>query len=523
MAGLTACDDHVGRNCAYSSPSKSPAVLLTAVVLGSSMAFIDSTVVNVAVPAIQKNLGASLAAMQWIVNGYTLVLGAFIIIGGSLGDHLGRRKIFLAGVILFAAASLLCGFAPTTVILIAARVIQGLGGAMLIPGSLAIISSSFPENERGKAIGVWAAGSALSAAVGPILGGLLVDHVSWRSVFFINIPIAVCVVFLSFAGIPESRDKVSHPIDWFSGALAALSLGGISFGLIEGPERGWSSAEVLVAIAIGVILLCIFVWRQFKARNPMMPPDLFKSRTFSGVNVMTLLLYGALSGALFFLPFNLIQVRGYSAAAAGASFLPFAILMGGFSRWAGGLVNRFGTKLPLIVGPLVVSAGFLALAFAGSANYWLSIFPGVFLLGAGMTITVAPLTTAVMGSIPQEQAGIGSGINNAVSRIAGLLAVAALGAVVTGIYAKDLIGRSASLSLQDRQQIASTVHELLAAPVPKDLSADQSNDLKKSRVEAFLKGYQLAFMIAAGLAVLSAGVAAATVVPVKKPAKKPST
>lgn len=520
MVSRTPCDDKLGSGCKHDAKPKSPGVLLAAVVLGSSMAFIDGTVVNVAVPAIQKDFSASLAAMQWVVNGYTLILGALIMIGGALGDHVGRRKIFLAGVILFAGASLLCGLAPSAAVLIAARVIQGLGGAMLVPGSLAIISSAFDEKERGQAIGVWAAGSAISAAVGPILGGWLVDNVSWRGVFYINLPIAAVTVVLTLKGITESHDAKSSPIDWISGALAALSLGGISYGLIEAPERGWTSPDVLVAIIVGTILLAAFIWRQFSAAHPMMPPDLFKTQTFSGVNVMTLLLYGALSGALFFLPFNLIQVQHYSAAAAGASLLPFAILMGGFSRWAGGLVAKFGSKVPLVVGPLVVAAGFVALALSKSGSYWTGIFPGVFLLGSGMTITVAPLTATVMGSIPNERTGIASGINNAVSRIAGLLAVAGLGAVMVSVYTGALTKQTTALPDQIRTEIEKSSSQLLAAPIPEGLSEDQKTTVEAAKVNGFLNGYRLVMLIAAGLAALSAGVAGATVTSRPSPASE---
>jgi MFS family permease len=274
-------------------------------------------------------------------------------------------------------------------------------------------------------------------------------------------------------------------------------------------------------MAAGLCILVAFVWRQFKVRNPMTPPDLFRSKTFSGVNIMTLLLYGALAGALFFLPFNLIQVQHYSATAAGASFLPLAILMGGFSRWAGGLVSRFGSKLPLVAGPLIVAAGFIALAFARSGSYWVSVFPGVFLLGAGMTITVAPLTATVMGSIPQERSGVASGINNAISRIAGLLAVAAFGAVVTNMYLGSMRGATASLPAQDRRQIESSAHQLLAAPLPQDLSIGLQSDVQATRVHSFLNGYRLVMLMAAGLAALSAGVAASMVGPVKNSAIGP--
>jgi len=504
---------------------KSPALLLAAVVLGSCMAFIDGTVVNVALPAIQKEFHASLSAMQWVVNSYTLMLGAFILIGGSLGDHLGRKKIFLAGVILFSGASLLCGIAPTETILIVARIIQGLGGAMLIPGSLAIITAAFDEKSRGQAIGVWASGSAISTAIGPLLGGWLVDHVSWRAAFFINIPIGVLTIFLSIAGVPESKDPHAsgtpplhrgggpaspragegvHPMDWLSACLIALGLGGISYALIQAPEGGWTKPDILIALALGVAFLIAFVVRQFRAKEPMTPPELFKSKTFAGVNAMTLLLYGALAGSLFFLPFDLIQVRGYSAAAAGASFLPFTVLMGGFSRWAGGLVAKFGSKLPLIVGPAIVAVGFILLAFAAKqGSYWTTVFPGIFVMGAGMTITVAPLTATVMGSIPQEKSGVGSGVNNAISRIAGLLATAALGLVMVGAYTRSLE--------RTQPDLAKNANQLLAAPYPTNATDQDKAQLRTKRIAAFEDGFRIVMLLAAALAATSAGIAALTV------------
>ncbi len=508
MIAHTPCDERLGHRCTQSAHPTSASVLLAAVVLGSCMAFVDATVVNVALPVIQKDFRASLAAMQWVLNGYTLILGAFILIGGSLGDHLGRRKVFIWGVVLFAIASLLCGLAANVATLVAARMLQGVGGAMLVPGSLSIITSAFPEQERGKAIGVWAAGSAISTAIGPLLGGWLVDNVSWRAVFFINMPLAAATIFLAIKGIPETKDEGAGKIDWLSAFLAVLALGGISYGLIQAPEDGWTSSSIIAAFIVGLGFFTAFLWRQIKSKQPMVPPDLFRSRTFSGVNVMTLLLYGALAGSLFFVPFNLIQVRHYSAAEAGASFLPFTILMGGFSRWAGTLVTRYGSRPPLILGPAIVAVGFLALSLGRNGDYWASVFPGITLIGVGMTITVAPLTTTVMGSIPSEKAGIASGINNAVSRVAGLLAVAALGSVMVAIYTNSLMHNVGANQV-------SNANQLLTAPMPSGLSGEMKAKLAVDRTNAFLDGYRIVMWIAAGLAGASAAVAGFTVGSVK--------
>lgn len=512
MVSRTPCDEHLGRDCKEGAGPESPGLLLAAVVLGSCMAFIDGTVVNVALPAIQRSFNSSLAAMQWVVNGYTLMLGALILIGGSLGDHLGRKKVFLAGVVLFAASSILCGVATSAPMLIGARVLQGIGGALLVPGSLAIISAAFPENERSRAIGVWAAFSAISAAIGPILGGWLVDNVSWRGAFFINLPIAVATVLLAWKAVPESQDPKAGPIDWLSGIFAALGLGGLTYGLIQASKTGWTASDVLVALVVGTILVCAFVIRQCRAKAPMAPPDLFRSSTFAGANGLTFLLYGALSGALFFVPFNLIQVQGFSATAAGASFLPFTFLMGGFSRWAGGLVSKFGSKIPLIVGPVLDAVGFALLGVASHhGSYWTTVFPGIAVLGLGMTITVAPLTSTVMGAVPPEKSGIASGINNAVSRVAGLFAIAALSLVMVSVYTGVLNAKLSTVGGSARQEVMATANQLLAARVPVGLSSQIQQQIQTARISGFVAGYRLVMLIAAGLATLSAVIAAFTI------------
>jgi len=327
--------------------------VLLATILGSSLTFIDATVVNVALPALQENLDANVTDVQWVIEGYALMLASLILVSGSLGDSYGRKRIFIMGVILFTGTSLWCGLAGSIQELIIARIFQGIGGAMIVPSSLAILSSSFDDNERGKAIGMWSSFTAITAALGPLLGGWLIENYSWRWIFFINLPIAVIVLY-STTKISENKSKdQSKKLDWVGATLVTLGLGAIVYGLVESAQLGLGSSEVITLELIGVLLIGIFLIVESKIENPMMPLKLFKSRMFSGSNVLTFFLYAALSGAFFFFPFNLIQLQGYTATEAGAAFLPFVILISLLSRWAGGLVDKYGAKFPLIIGPLI--------------------------------------------------------------------------------------------------------------------------------------------------------------------------
>lgn len=495
--------------------SARPYVLATAV-LGSSMAFIDGTVLNVALPAIQRGLGASVAEMQWIVNAYMLLLGSLLLIGGAAGDRFGRKRVFALGVALFAVASAVCGLAPDSATLIAARAFQGVAAALLVPGSLALVSANFPQEVRGRAIGTWAGFAALTTAAGPLLGGWMIDFLSWRSIFFLNLPVAAATLVLAARFVPESRDPeaTTSPLDWPGAVLAVLAFAALTFGFTAAGERSLAAPATLGGLALGAVLLLAFLLREARAGAPMMPLRLFRSRTFSGANLLTLLLYFALSGVLFLLPFNLIQVHGYSALGVGAAFLPFTAVMGVMSRWAGGLIERFGPRWPLILGPLITAAGFAALALPGtSGSYWTTFFPAMLVLGIGMTISVAPLTTTVMNAVDERHTGTASGINNAASRIAGLLAVAVLGALAFGLFEPALAERLAALDLSEatRATILERNRAAVSLELPTTLDGETAEAARAAVKQSFVDGFRTVMLATAAAAALSAIVAAATI------------
>jgi EmrB/QacA subfamily drug resistance transporter len=461
-------------------------------------------------PALQTNLNATIVDVQWVIEAYSLLLAAFLLVGGSLGDHYGRRRIFLAGVTLFAFASGWCGLAPDIHQLIAARAAQGLGAALLVPGSLAIISSSFPENERGRAIGTWSGFSAITTAIGPVIGGWLIEHVSWRAVFFINIPIALLIILISLWRVPESSDRESAGLDWWGAILGALGLGALVYGLIESSRLGFGNRSVVAALVAAAALLGLFLIIEARVSNPMLPLTLFRSRTFTGANVLTFLLYGALGGTLFFLPLNLIQVQHYSATAAGAAFLPFVLIIFLLSRWAGGLVERYGPKIPLVIGPLIAALGFaLFMVPSVNASYWKNFFPAVVVLGIGMAVTVAPLTTTVMNSVTENRVGIASGVNNAVARGAGLLAIAVLGIIMLHAFNHELDQRSAGWNLPAtaRQSLEAQRSKLAAAALPEELDQLTQQMVGHAIAESFVHAFRLIMAIGATLVVAGAFIA----------------
>lgn len=419
---------------------------LVAAIVGSSMALLDSSVVNIALPAIQQALHADAAATQWIVNAYLLLLGALVLIGGSAADLYGRRRMFVVGVAVFIAASIACGLAPNVAALIVSRAAQGVGAALLTPASLAMLGATFGEHERSKAIGIWAGAGSLMMAAGPMLGGWLVDHISWRAIFLLNVPLAMAAAWLALAFGCESSDPNAKQLDWRGAASVATGLAAITWALSAIPTSGFRDRTVLAALCVGTALLISFVLiEDHLQRRAMMPLSLYRSRNFSATNALTLLLYFALGGALYYLPFGLIRLGGYSATQAGAALLPFALMMGFGASFAGTLADRLGPRLPLTIGPLVAACGFAMLALADlRQSYWTSVFPPMLLLGVGMAITVPPLTSTVMGAAGETHAGIASGVNNAVARIAGLLAVAVLGAAFFATFFFHLAGTTSA-------------------------------------------------------------------------------
>ncbi len=482
--------------------------ILAATILGSSLAFIDSTVVTVALPALQAAFQAAVADVQWIIESYILFLSSLLLVGGAAGDLFGRRRVYVAGIALFTAASALCGLANDIHMLILARALQGIGGALLVPGSLAIISSSFEEKDRGRAIGTWSGFTSITSAIGPVLGGWLVEHASWRWIFFINLPLAIVVLVLVWRHVPESRsENGKRRLDWGGGVLAAAGLGGLVYGLIESSNKGWADPGVAGALITGIVALAAFLFRERRTKDPMLPLGLFRSRNFSGANLLTLFQYAAMSGVLFFLPFDLIQVQGYTPTQAGASLLPFILIMFVLSSWAGGLVRRSGPKLPLLTGPLITAAGFALLSFPRTGGaYWTTFFPGIVVLGFGMTLVVAPLTTTVMNSVPLERAGVASGVNNAVSRVAALLAIAVFGILLVQVFTARLDRTISGLALppEIRQAIEQQKTKLAGIEISRDTPPAQALQVKESIVGSYVSGFRSVMLLASLFSLLSA-------------------
>ena len=481
--------------------------VLTATILGSSMAFIDGTVVSIALPALQATMGATISDVQWVVEAYTLFLAALMLTGGALGDRFGRKRIFLIGVALFTAGSIACGLAPNMQSLIAFRALQGIGAALLVPGSLSIISAVFPDNERGKAIGTWSAFTSITMVIGPLVGGVLIDNASWRAIFFINAPLAAIVLYLTLRYVPETRETKKRPIDFPGAALATAGLASLVYGLIEAPTLGFGHPRIVATLSAGVALLVAFVVVEWRSASPMMPLGLFRSPAFCGTNLMTLFLYGALGGSLFFVPMNLMQVQGFSATRAGAAMIPTALALILLSRWAGGLADRIGAKPLLIIGPTIAAAGFALFLVPGiGASYWTGLFPAFVVLGLGMAFTVAPLTTTVMSAVSRQHSGVASGVNNAISEAAGLLAVAVFGLAMSAAFDRGLERRltESKVAPQVREEIRSQESKLAAIEIAPRIAAAQRATLTKAISESFIDGFRLVTALGAALALLSA-------------------
>jgi EmrB/QacA subfamily drug resistance transporter len=485
---------------------------LIATILASSMAFIDSSALNVVLSNLQHDLGADGAQLLWIVNAYLLMLAALILTGGALGDRYGRNRIFGMGIVIFATASLACGLSPTIDILLGARVIQGIGGALMVPGSLAIISANFRASRRGMAIGTWSSFSTLTTMAGPAIGGVFASLGVWRLVFFINLPLAVVALF-ALMHVPETHDEtVTGHFDLMGTQLVVLGLFGITYGAI-GLGNHADDALAALALPLGVLSLALFVVVEMRSAHPMMPLALFRSRAFAGTNAMCVFLYGALSGTLFFFPLNLIQIQGYNPAFAGLASLPFSILLAALSPVMGRMTDRFGARLLLTIGPAIVAVGFALLALPGITigpiAYWWTYFPAILVIGLGMGITVAPLTTTVMGSVSSQHSGVASGINNAVTRSAQVLALAILGAVAIFTFTNTLQARAATLPLSPEQRatLVADAGKLGATTPPPGLSAKAVAQVHTAVQESFVGTFRLLTLIGSAMALASAALA----------------
>jgi EmrB/QacA subfamily drug resistance transporter len=478
------------------------------------MAFIDGTVVNVALPALQNSFGVSVLDVQWVVESYGVTLAALILMGGSMGDQFGQRRVLLVGVVIFAMSSIFCGIASSIHQLIVARAIQGTGAAFLIPSSLALISVSFGEQERGRAIGTWSGSTAITTAIGPVFGGWLIEHLSWRWAFLVNVPLAILVIVLTLWRVPDSGSRQDGRIDWVGALVAAISLAALVFGFIESPRLGWTDPLVLVTVIGGTIGFGAFVLVEARAVSPMVPLQLFRSEAFTGANLLTVFLYAAIGMFFFLLPLNLIQVQGYSAASAGAAVLPLILLMFLLSRWSGGLVERYGARLPLTIGPLIAALGFLLFSIPSSGgSYWSTFFPAVVTLGLGMATSVAPLTTVVMDVVERERVGTASGINNAVARVAGLLSIAGLGVVMVSAFSSHLNRDLARFAIPSdvRTELQSNEIKMAALTAPQRVDAQTAAKIDFSILGSFVFSFRLTMWICATLAVAGAAVAWRTI------------
>jgi EmrB/QacA subfamily drug resistance transporter len=485
--------------------------IMVSTILASAMAFIDGTALNVVLPALQKNLNATGTDLFWMLNAYLLMLASLILIGGSMGDKLGRKKVFMIGIFVFIIGSAACGFAPDVHFLIVFRILQGIGGAFMIPGSLSIISSSINDKERGKAIGTWSAFTTVVTMVGPILGGALADAGLWRYIFFINVPIGVAALIMLAFKVKESIDKNKNRALDFAGAVTiALALAAITFGFLRMPSLGFKNWRVYISLSVGFLLLILFIIIEKKSKHPMMPLQLFAHKTFSGANLLTFFLYAGLGAGMLFLSLNLVQDQGYTQLQSGLTFLPFTILMMSIARFAGRLADKYGPRLLLIAGPATAGAGLFLLSLveqtAGAKDYWTTFFPGIIVFGLGMSFTVAPLTATVMGSADNHLAGTASGVNNAMTRIANVFANAIFGALAVIFFSNALQSgiKNIQLPSQLKQAVIAQAVNLGNARVPGNLSSNIKSLIEKSYHESFIASYKNIMRLSSLLAFLGA-------------------
>ncbi len=474
---------------------------MLATLLASGTAFLMGTAVTVALPTIQLNFGASISGIQWVINSHLLSLGAFLLIGGSLGDRYGRKRIFILGIIIFITGAILSGFARTITYLIMFQALQGIGSALMIPQSLAIINVCFTEEQRGKAIGLWAGISGGIAALGPWLGGWLVESFSWRAVFFMTVPISISAIVITYIFIPENKGTYTRKLDWTGMLLVLGGLFGIVFGLIVGPVNGWNTLPVLIGLICGPIFISLFILFELRQSEALVPLQIFRNPLVAGANTATLLLYFALNGVIFFLVLNFQQIQGYSPALAGLGLLPPIVLITLFAGPAGALADRIGPRLPMIIGPMVVSAGMALLNLSGTdASYLKHFLPGLILFGMGMALVIAPLTKSAL-SVEPRFSGAASGVNNAISRIAALMAVAILGAIVISAFTthlSDVITASA-LAQAEQEMILSQSDRLGGIIIPESFNESTRNLVKNAIGESFISGFRRAMAVGAAL------------------------
>jgi EmrB/QacA subfamily drug resistance transporter len=487
--------------------------VLAATILGSGMVFLDGTVVNVALPSIQSDLAAPLAGLQWIVDGYALFLASLLLVGGALGDVYGRKRLYILGLLIFTAASAFCGLAPNVTLLIAGRIVQGIGGALLVPGSLAMIKAVIAPEDSAQAIGLWTGLSSVTSAIGPLFGGYLIHAVSWRSIFFLNVPIAAVAVWITARHMPANRDPgATSDLDWLGAILSIAGIGGLTFGLIEGPDRGWGSVLVIAAFVVGVVGVILLPIREWRAHHPLVPLGLFRSRKFSGSNLVTLGVYFCFNGVLFFLVLNLQQVQGYSPLQAGAALLPITILLMVLSPVMGGVMNRFGPRLPMTVGPAIIAAAFLLFMLPGAhAGYLTTFLPALIVMGMGMAIFITPLTATVMGAVPPDEVGVASGVNNAVARVAAVLAIAVLGVVVAARFDSALSQKTRPLPAGTRAALLRHADRLAGDPIPRHLPPAQRRAALAAVQDSYLSGFRWAMGTCAVISAISAALSLATI------------